>query len=99
MTKGPKLLKQAKVDAPSAPFGAKNRQRLIAEFLADSTDPAWLRIYRLLLWADKTTGLAHCYESDKCQPGKPWHPRSLRFHDWLATQSTELKRSTLELTA
>ncbi len=71
---------------PSAPFGAKNRQRLIAEFLAASNESAWLRIYRLLLWTDKTTGLAHCYESDKCQPGKPWHPRSLRFHDWLAAE-------------
>ena len=43
-----------------------------------------MAVYRLLLWTDKTTGLAHCYESDKCQPGKPWHPRSLRFHAWLA---------------
>ncbi|HMO45271.1 MAG TPA: hypothetical protein PKB14_04500 [Rubrivivax sp.] len=67
----------------SAPFGAANRQRLIDQFLAGSTEPPWLRIYRLLLWTDKTTGLAHCYESDKCQPGKPWHPRSLRFHAWL----------------
>jgi hypothetical protein len=40
----------------------------------------------MLLWADATTGLAHCYESDKCQPGKPWHQRSLRFHAWLADQ-------------
>lgn len=74
------------VPAPriKAPFGAENRQRLVAQFLAASNEPAWLRIYRLLLWTDKTTGLAHCYESDKCQPGKPWHPRSLRFHAWLS---------------
>lgn len=32
----------------------------------------------------KTTGLAHCYESDKAQPGKPWYGRSLAFHRWLA---------------
>jgi hypothetical protein len=68
----------------SAPFGAANRQRLIDQFLAGSAELPWLRIYRLLLWTDKTTGLAHCYESDKCQPGKPWHPRSLRFHAWLS---------------
>ena len=72
--------------ASVAPFGALNRQRLIAEFLATSNEAPWRRIYRLLLWTDKTTGLAHCYESDKCQPGKPWHPRSLRFHQWLAEQ-------------
>ncbi len=73
-------------DAPrlTAPFGAANRQRLISQFLDASTEAPWLRVYRLLLWTDKTTGLAHCYESDKCQPGKPWHPRSLRFHAWLA---------------
>ncbi len=47
--------------------------------------PLWEGVYRLLLWVDKTNGLGHCYESDKCQPGKPWYQRSLRFHDWLAT--------------
>lgn len=43
-------------------------------------------MYRLLLWVDRTTGLAHCYESDKCQPGRPWYERSLRFHQWLADE-------------
>lgn len=68
----------------TAPFGAMNRQRLIGLFLAASNESPWQRVYRMLLWTDKTTGLAHCYESDKCQPGKPWHPRSLRFHAWLS---------------
>ena len=68
----------------TAPFGAANRQRLIAQFLEGRSEAAWLSVYGLLLWTDKTTGLAHCYESDKCQPGKPWHARSLRFHDWVA---------------
>jgi hypothetical protein len=45
---------------------------------------AWQHVYRLLLWIDRTIGLAHCYESDKCQPGKPWYGRSLAFHDWLS---------------
>ena len=67
-----------------APFGSESRQRLIGEFLAESVESPWLHIYRLLLWTDKTTGLAHCYESDKCQPGKSWHARSLRFHAWLS---------------
>lgn len=67
-----------------AAFGAVNRDRLIKQFLTDSAEPAWLSIYRMILWIDKTTGLAHCYESDKCQPGKNWHARNLRFHDWLA---------------
>lgn len=38
----------------------------------------------MLLWTDRTTGLAHCYESDKSQPGKPWYRRSLAFHDWIS---------------
>ncbi|MBQ0959327.1 hypothetical protein KAK06_10235 [Ideonella sp. 4Y11] len=67
-----------------AAFGAANRNRLIGQFLDASADPAWVSIYKLILWTDKTTGLAHCYESDKCQPGKNWHARNLRFHDWLA---------------
>ena len=77
-------MEQEPVARIAAPFGSANRERLIARFLSDSTEPPWLAVYRLLLWTDKTTGLAHCYESDKCQPGKPWHPRSLRFHAWLA---------------
>jgi len=71
-----------------APFGAENRQRLIRMFMESDvvgpTTPLWESVYRLLLWVDKTNGLGHCYESDKCQPGKPWYQRSLRFHDWLA---------------
>jgi hypothetical protein len=71
-------------------FGSENRARLLAEFLdgesAVTTANAWKLVYRLLLWIDQTTGLAHCYESDKCQPGRPWYARSLAFHDWLSTQ-------------
>jgi hypothetical protein len=80
-----------KVDAPlvKAAFGAANRSRLIKSFLAsEGTAASWQAVYKLILWTNKTTGLAHCYESDKCQPGKNWHGRSLRFHDWLA-QSLE----------
>ena len=44
-----------------------------------------MHVYRLLLWIDRTTSLAHCYESDKSQPGRPWYERSLRFHAWVAT--------------
>lgn len=70
-----------------AAFGAVNRNRLISEFLLTVPDAApWELVYRLILWINRTTGLAHCYESDKCQPGKNWHGRSLRFHDWLAGQ-------------
>src|SRR5437660_7368958 len=72
-----------------AAFGAKNRARLIDLYFescrdASSTPPSG-HVYRLLLWADQTTGLAHCYESDKSQPGKNWYARSLAFHDWVST--------------
>lgn len=69
-------------------FGAENRSRLLDRYFGihGSVTPgnAWLHVYRLLLWIDRTTALAHCYESDKAQPGRPWYPRSLAFHDWLA---------------
>jgi hypothetical protein len=73
-----------------AAFGSKNRSRLISAYLGKvtdaeiSSDAAWSHVYRLLLWIDQTTGLAHCYESDKCQPGKNWYARSLAFHDWVS---------------
>jgi hypothetical protein len=74
------------------PFSHPNRVRLIDEYFAargpDTVDSAtaWMDVYRLLLWIDSRTGIAHCYESDKSQPGKPWYPRSLVFHDWVSRQ-------------
>ena len=69
-------------------FGAENRERLLGEYLSGiapvSPETAWKHVYRLLLWIDSTIGLAHCYESDKSQPGRPWYERSLRFHAWVA---------------
>jgi hypothetical protein len=73
-------------------FGAENRNRLIDRYFEQkassiiSAANAWRDVYRLLLWSDPTTGLAHCYESDKSQPGKPWYSRSLAFHDWLGQE-------------
>lgn len=72
-----------------AAFGQKNRVRLLKEYYSAQSAPitasaAWEHVYRLLLWTDQTTGLAHCYESDKSQPGKPWYSRTLAFHSWLA---------------
>jgi hypothetical protein len=76
--------------APGRAFGEKNRKRLIDSYFADAgvvfAHRAWVHVYRLLLWIDRTTGLAHCYESDKCQPGRPWYARSLAFHDWVSKE-------------
>jgi hypothetical protein len=77
--------------AVKSAFGAENRARLIDEYFKQQREDeivpsrAWAHVYRLLLWADQTTGLGHCYESDKSQPGKRWYARSLAFHDWLST--------------
>src|SRR4051794_39007149 len=73
----------------AGPFSHPNRVRLIDEYFGDrQVDPAtaWMDVYRLLLWVDSRTGIAHCYESDKSQPGRAWYPRSLVFHDWASTQ-------------
>jgi len=71
-----------------AAFGAKNRERLIGSYFTERAAlppiEGWEHVYRLLLWIDQTTGLAHCYESDKAQPGKNWYGRSLAFHDWVS---------------
>ncbi|MFI5350878.1 MAG: hypothetical protein ACHQ2Z_15120 [Elusimicrobiota bacterium] len=70
-------------------FGAESRRQMLFEYFAKAgevTPPnAWHHVYRLLLWIDRTTSLAHCYESDKAQPGRPWYARSLAFHDWVST--------------
>ena len=66
------------VETVERAFGAENRNRLIDLYFQTSgreeviPATAWRHVYRLLLWSDPTTGLAHCYESDKSQPGKAW---------------------------
>jgi|SRR5579872_1564350 len=84
-TPEPSALKAAPV---ARAFGAENRARLLDRYFADHTDVrednAWQHVYRLLLWIDRTTALAHCYESDKAQPGRVWYARSLAFHRWVA---------------
>lgn len=78
-------------DTVKSAFGAVNRAKLIDSYFAEQNEPcispskAWEHVYRLLLWVDQTTGLGHCYESDKSQPGKRWYARSLAFHDWTST--------------
>lgn len=62
---------------------------MLEEYFANvgavTPENAWKHVYRLLLWIDSTTALAHCYESDKCQPGRTWYARSLAFHAWVST--------------
>jgi hypothetical protein len=71
-------------------FGADSRARMLEEYFAATEEVtpanAWAHVYGLLLWIDPTTGLAHCYESDKAQPGRPWYERSLAFHDWVSSK-------------
>lgn len=72
---------------PPGPFSQPTRVAFIDEYFGDRAvraSEAWKDVYRLLLWADPTTGLAHCYESDKAQPGRKWYGRALAFHAWLA---------------
>lgn len=73
-------------------FGAANRARLLDTYFESvapepvTVESSWRHVYHLLMWIDRTIGLAHCYESDKCQPGRPWYARSLTFHSWLASE-------------
>lgn len=71
-------------------FGSESRHQLLEEYFSGAgpvtARNAWLHLYRLLLWIDRTTGLAHCYESDKAQPGRPWYARSLAFHGWVSSE-------------
>ena len=88
---GRQLAKKSKTQSATvkSAFGAHNRARLVNLYFSQKPVPspadAWRVVYELLLWLDRTTGLAHCYESDKTQPGKPWYPRALAFHAWLAS--------------
>lgn len=88
--KKPQKTQQTDDATIKAAFGGKNRNRLIDAYFAErpalAPQSAWEHVYRLLLWVDQTTGLGHCYESDKSQPGKNWYGRSLAFHDWVSSE-------------
>lgn len=81
--------REAEAAALERAFGEESRRRMLEEYFAQAGEVtpanAWCHVYRLLLWTDGTTGLAHCYESDKAQPGRPWYARSLKFHDWVCS--------------
>ena len=51
-------------DAVARAFGVENRTRLLARYFTTAGDVnpgnAWQHVYRLLLWIDRTTSLAHC---------------------------------------
>lgn len=87
MTSNP-LTNEEQASLVEKAFGEENRNRLLGAYFDTAEEltqkNAWRHIYKLLLWVDPTIGLAHCYESDKCQPGRPWYGRSLAFHAWLA---------------
>jgi hypothetical protein len=83
------IVPQPSGEALRAPFGSVSRGELLDHYFAErlvDASRAWRDVYRLLLWVDPTTGLAHCYESDKSQPGRHWYPRSLAFHAWVADE-------------
>lgn len=77
-------------------FGKATRVRLIREHLQgrEPVTPAtaWQFIYEELLWIDISTGLAHLYESDKAQPGRPWYRRTVLFTDLLCKKFGNLTR-------
>ncbi|MDX6697752.1 MAG: hypothetical protein QOE65_1149 [Solirubrobacteraceae bacterium] len=76
-------------EAENRPLGAAARDVLLQRFFGDravAPQDAWTELYRLFLWCDRRTGIAHCYESDKSQPGRPWYVRSMAFHCWVAEQ-------------
>lgn len=85
---GPEDKPETAPEAVDRAFGADNRAHLLARYFGATgpvtTANAWQHVYRLLLWIDRTIGLAHCYESDKAQPGRAWYSRALAFHTWVS---------------
>ncbi|HSN76768.1 MAG TPA: hypothetical protein VL334_16975 [Anaerolineae bacterium] len=80
-------------------FGRESRVKILKKHLALagplSAQDAWKFIYRELLWVDGSTGLAHLYESDKAQPGRPWYDRTVTFTELLCQQFGNLTREQL----
>lgn len=86
--------------APS-PFGKESRIRILKHHFSQeeavTAASAWKFIYRELLWIDHSTGLAHLYESDKAQPGRPWYGRTVIFTDMICERFGHISRQELKL--
>jgi hypothetical protein len=86
--------------AGDSPFGKKSRIQIIERHLREDGVPtpeeAWKFIYRELLWIDGSTGLAHLYESDKAQEGRPWFRRTITFTDRLCREFGGISREELK---
>lgn len=86
--------------ASQSPFGKATRVRLLKQHLTDfgniTAASAWKFLYEELLWIDGSTGLAHLYESDKAQPGRPWYDRTVLFTDLLCDLFGEITRDQLK---
>ena len=81
-----------------SPLG-RSRVRILKKHYASASpitaENAWKFIYRELLWVDGSTGLAHLYESDKAQPGRPWYDRTVIFTDLLCQHFGNITREQL----
>jgi hypothetical protein len=86
--------------AGDSPFGKKSRVQIIERHLKEggvvTPETAWKFIYRELLWIDGSTGLAHLYESDKAQEGRPWFRRSVIFTERLCKEFGGITREELK---
>jgi hypothetical protein len=71
-------------------------RRHFAEFGPITAETTWKFIYYELLWIDGSTGLAHLYESDKAQPGRPWYDRTVIFTDMLCERFGGITRDELK---
>jgi hypothetical protein len=86
--------------ASDSPFGKKSRVQILERHFKEegtvTAETAWKFIYRELLWTDGSTGLAHLYESDKAQAGRPWYRRSVIFTDRLCEEFGGISRAELK---
>lgn len=86
--------------ARSSPFGKESRVRILKQHFQQSgqvtAHAAWKFVYEELLWADGSTGLAHLYESDKAQPGRPWYRRTALFTDLLCQRFGDITQEELK---
>jgi hypothetical protein len=74
-----------------SPFGSKTRQAIVEDYFRAHPDPAptseaWKHVYRLLLWIDQGTGLAHVYDANHMQKGGNFYERAVRFTDALCAK-------------
>jgi hypothetical protein len=76
--------------AAASAFGADTRSKILRAYFERcgpvTPENAWVHVYKLLLWVEPGTNLAHVYDANHMRAGGTWHRRAQKFTEMLSRE-------------